>query len=311
MKRHLKSLPADVPRHRGFKEKPAFRKNAMIESASEISSDTCEEAPALHSGVRSDTFKPKSKKKSGIKPLLATPGSTERFIPESFNVARVYTDMPSQSAPNVHEEEEEENENAIIIPEAFLVDAYATVQEPGVGVAELVEPDQSTVSLKKRHACVATIFIGAILIALALTITLITRRNSRTNETTEETISSFSSSSEASFSMPSLQPSFVMPSLQPSISIRYEIEKNVLQRNATFDEMEDTDYRILALDWVMDKDRMELGPSAPNLFQRYILALLAFEFSNLGWLFGGNNECEWFGVECDMDGHVIELEWSE
>jgi hypothetical protein len=310
MKRHLKSLPADVLRKRGFKEKPASRKNAEIESAREISSDTCEEAPALQSGVRSDMFKLKSKKKSGIKPLLATPGSTDPFIPESSNVARAYTDMLSPSAPNVLEEEEEENENVIIIPEAFLVDAYASVQESGVGVAELVEPDQSTVSLKKRHACVATIFISAILIALGLAITFITRRNSRNNETTEKALTSFSPSSQPSFVVPSLQPSFFMPSVQPSISIRYEIEKNVLQRNVTFDEMDVTDDRVLALEWIVDKDGMELVASAPSLFQRYILALLAFGFPSLGWP-ADDKECKWVGVECDMYGHVIMLELSE
>ena len=80
-----------------------------------------------------------------------------------------------------------------------------------------------------------------------------------------------------------------MPSLQPPISIRYEIEKNVLQRNVTFDGLEATDDRVLALRWITDTDPMELVASASNLFQRYILALLAFEFSNLGWLADGNN----------------------
>jgi hypothetical protein len=157
------------------------------------------------------------------------------------------------------------------------VAANVSGDEPDVRVAELVERDQSTVSLKKCHACVATILIAATLI----TVGYVTRRSSRTNESPAQLI------------------------------VRREIQKNVLQRNVMFDGMDATDVRVLALDWITDKDPMKLVASASNLFQRYILALLAYEYSNLDWLSDGNDECKWSGVECDMNGHVIKLELSE
>jgi hypothetical protein len=106
------------------------------------------------------------------------------------------------------------------------------------------------------------------------------------------------------------QPSSIPLLLQRSQSIRYEIEKNVLQRNATFDEMEAINSRVLALDWITEKDQMKLLETDSNLFQRYILALLALDFSNPGWL-SDSNECNWIGVECDTYGQVIALELSK
>jgi hypothetical protein len=57
---------------------------------------------------------------------------------------------------------------------------------------------------------------------------------------------------------------------------------------------------------------MELNASEPNLGQRYILALLAFEFgdifkSNVGWL-SNKTECNWDWVSCNSEGHVTVLE---
>jgi hypothetical protein len=118
------------------------------------------------------------------------------------------------------------------------------------------------------------LFIATTLIALGLGLSIKhTRGNIEMPEATQDQKLTFSPAY-----MPSSKPSIVLPSLPLSVSIRNEIERNVLQRNVTFDGMEVTKTRFLALDWITDKDQMRLIPSDSKLIQRYILALLGFEF---------------------------------
>ena len=80
-----------------------------------------------------------------------------------------------------------------------------------------------------------------------------------------------------------------------------EIEKNVLQRNETFNGMAYSDPRFMALTWISEEDQLNLTVSDSNLRQRYILALLSYEYSlnvSNGWLLPEKNECEWSGVSC-------------
>ncbi|KAL3778965.1 hypothetical protein HJC23_009730 [Cyclotella cryptica] len=213
------------------------------------------------------------------------------------------SDVPSQSRPSGPRHEEEE----ILIPEAFPVEANAPAEVTDVEVAELFEPDQSTFRLKKHHACIALTLFAAVAIALGATV-YFTRDTSPSIGSAKETLMSTPSSQPTSL-LPSTQPSFIQPSSQPSQSVKGAIEKNVLKRNVTFDELEDTDARVFALDWLNNEDTT-LVTSDQNLFQRYILVLLAFEYSNLGWLSdvkSDGNECSWLGVVCDEDGLVIKL----
>eukprot|EP00804_Cyclotella_cryptica_P003742 CCRYP_008909-RA/>CCRYP_008909-RA protein AED:0.31 eAED:0.06 QI:0/1/0.6/1/1/1/5/0/1068 len=139
------------------------------------------------------------------------------------------------------------------------------------------------------------------------------------------------------------------PTLPPTtdreaLGIDTKIEEDVLQRRATFHDMEKDDPRWLALDWILHKDGMQLEKTDLNLYQRYVLALLAFQFDSLAWSScGGNysdgemaeyatctieienttdtaeeyvrwlsssNECNWYGVTC-LDGKVRSLELPE
>ena len=126
-----------------------------------------------------------------------------------------------------------------------------------------------------------------------------------------------------------------------ALGINDLIEEKVLQRNARFRTMEKDDPRWLAMDWILHKDEMQLGLSDLNLFQRYVLALLAFQFDYMAWTScGGNysdpevgqlcfdesenstdtteyfrwltgtNECDWYGVRC-LGGKVRELKLSK
>ncbi|KAL3784566.1 hypothetical protein HJC23_010690 [Cyclotella cryptica] len=229
-------------------------------------------------------------------------------IQRDYDLPRAYTDVLSQSRPNQSVNEEEFKEDVLVIPDAFIVEANTPRELHDVEFAELVEPDRSTFPFKKRHACVISIFFAAIVVALGVTVYF--RKFKPPSTKLAETPVIFSPSLQPTFLPPSTQPSSIQPSSQPSLSIKYAIEKNVLQRNVTFDVMDVTDPRALALNWINHKDKMMLVASDENFFQRYILALLAFEFSNLGWISdvkSDGNECNWLGVVCDQDGHVIKL----
>jgi hypothetical protein len=66
------------------------------------------------------------------------------------------------------------------------------------------------------------------------------------------------------------------------------------------------------LDWLLHEDEMKLQATSSNLGQRYILALLAFEFGNLfrsrvDWLSSGM-ECSWDWVTCNGELEVTKLD---
>lgn len=221
------------------------------------------------------------------------------FHQEPSHLSLATSNGLSQPDPSELVQEEEENENVILIPEAFLVEANAPGEAARIEVAELIEPDQSIISLKKRYAFMVIVLIAASAIAVGIALNF--RKGDRVSSDIAKATSTF---------LPSSRPIFVMPSLQPSLSRRYEIEKTFRQQNITFDEMDTTDDRLLALNWIIDKDPLKLNASSSNLVQRFILALLANAFSNLDWL-SDSNECQWFGVECDNYGYIIGLNLSE
>jgi hypothetical protein len=124
-----------------------------------------------------------------------------------------------------------------------------------------------------------------------------------------------------------------------ALGISYYIEANVLQDYAKFSAMNKGDPRMLALEWILHTDEMQIGPTDPNLYQRYVLALLAFQFDSLAWTWcggdyfdaektcsveingtdtheehmrwlSGTDECDWYGVFCSS-GKVRELKLRE
>jgi hypothetical protein len=101
------------------------------------------------------------------------------------------------------------------------------------------------------------------------------------------------------------------PTMARENSVSQDLEANVLLRGAKFSELPDTDSRKLALEWLLHDDPMQLDASDSALYQRFILALLAFE--SLGpddWLSDGD-ECEWSGVSCNDGSKVSELDLSK
>ncbi|KAL3785787.1 hypothetical protein HJC23_007343 [Cyclotella cryptica] len=135
----------------------------------------------------------------------------------------------------------------------------------------------------------------------------------------EATISPFNLPTTKPLTTPSYTVSSQISTISREQSIMEAIETNVLQRNVKFDELPQTDNRILALNWLLDEDQMQLDPTDSNLNQRYILALLSFELGpipnlDLGsipenakdsveWL-SGEDECKWWLVTCSVNGDV-------
>ena len=124
-----------------------------------------------------------------------------------------------------------------------------------------------------------------------------------------------------------------------ALGINNLIEEKVLQDNARFNSMDENDPRLLALDWILHKDEMQLESFDSNLSQRYVLALIAFQLDYQVWTscggnywdtevtctvdingtdpeeeyrrwLSGTNECDWYGVEC-LGGIVREIRLRE
>ncbi|KAL7479269.1 hypothetical protein ACHAW6_007085 [Cyclotella cf. meneghiniana] len=221
--------------------------------------------------------------------------------PGTADPSGTLSESPSRSAPhqnNFEMEGDEREEEVITIPEAFLV--RETIEIPFADVVESVErADRAAMPSKKRRVYLLTLLVVALVAVSsgsALYVTL-----ARNAPGTPEP-------SSALFE-PSLEPSYY-PSSHPSLmSVQEYIESNILQRNVKFDGMDALDPRKLALDWITKTDPLQLDVSDANLLQRYVLALLSYEYSEdngLGWR-SDNTECEWTGVACKY-GNVIKLE---
>ena len=136
------------------------------------------------------------------------------------------------------------------------------------------------------------------------------------------------------------------PTISPTLSpitdreasgIIEQLEGGVLRRGDSFSEMAVTDSRLMALDWILHKDMMQLLSDDVNLYQRYALAVLAYAMDSRAWYICGDpgedyrveectitnydesvstfgvwlsstSECDWFGVTCSADGVVRAVE---
>lgn len=113
-----------------------------------------------------------------------------------------------------------------------------------------------------------------------------------------------------------------------------QLQDGVLLRNENFEDMQITDPRVMALDWILHEDEQRLVSDSINLYQRYGLAVLAYAMDSKAWFNCGNpgenftetscsiyssvmnqtvdygvwlsgeSECDWFGVKCSGDGIV-------
>lgn len=190
--------------------------------------------------------------------------------------------------------------------EIFIPEAYAVDQDENIPRASIIEASKFTVIVNgwKVPTCILIVIgavIGAIFAALVIKVSL-----SKATAASRE-------------------------------QIEHKIETGVLQRNATFDEMNSTDPRLMALNWIQYEDELRLNASSPNLSGRYVLALLAYSFNSSEWTYcgeslnntnssahgstdhwfcdapsideananetyvwlSGTDECSWYGVSCE------------
>ena len=131
---------------------------------------------------------------------------------------------------------------------------------------------------------------------------------------------------------PTPQPSLGPITERQRSGIIEQLEAGVLLRNETFREFEEFDPRMKALDWILHADSQQLESDDVNLYQRYALALMAYNFDSDSWYYcpssdvysnekcivsygdgfsktyavwlSGLSECEWYGVTCSADGIV-------
>mmetsp|Transcript_31133 Transcript_31133/g.56483 ORF Transcript_31133/g.56483 Transcript_31133/m.56483 type:complete len:687 (+) Transcript_31133:111-2171(+) len=143
---------------------------------------------------------------------------------------------------------------------------------------------------------------------------------------------------------PTMTPTLPPTSNREASGIREQIEFGVLQRGVNFTGMDKGDPRYMALDWILHADQLQLDSDDKNLYQRYVLALLAFTLDSIAWYTCGDHrrtgnvteyfaeedcevqntatgqlenhkvwltsveECEWYGVICSSDQVVRGVE---
>lgn len=143
---------------------------------------------------------------------------------------------------------------------------------------------------------------------------------------------------------PTTSPTLAPTTDREASGIREQVEAQILQRGANFTDMDPSDPRYQALDWILHYDQLQLDSDDVNLYQRYVLALLAFTFDSLAWYACGEHrkfgnvtenfvteecrvqnmatgqveehsvwlssteECDWYGVICSSDEVVRGVE---
>lgn len=199
---------------------------------------------------------------------------------------------------------------------AHPIKAYLHQDEPIYEASEL-DPSVKVSFYKSQRCCILTaltLLITGAIIAIGVVFS--------SKPTIEEYVVAQS---------PTMKPT----TYRESLGIQDLIEKNVLRRNLTFNDIDAIDPRYLALDWILHEDRLQLTADSPNILQRYILAVLAFSFDIYSWNCGmvkdldacndtyyygdddyavwlsGADECLWWGVYCNDDDNIEVLYFGE
>lgn len=88
---------------------------------------------------------------------------------------------------------------------------------------------------------------------------------------------------------PSASPTMPPSSNREASGIREQVEAGILQRGVNFTDMDKSDPRYLALEWILHADELQLDSDDKNLYQRYVLALMAFSLDSLAWFACGEH----------------------
>lgn len=239
------------------------------------------------------------------------------------------------------EEQQQQQQNGFTedgLAVAMAVDAGA--EDDYIYAAIEYDPDSKPPLHRNRrfrvYTCLAIVLIVA---AVAVTVIYVTKGAKGVNEQyTEINVNT----------LPTMRPTASPLTNREQAGIIEQIEAGVLQRGAVFANMTVDDPRRLALEWILHYDQQQLNSDDVNLYQRYVLALLAFSLDSLAWYYCGNHrmvnanetvdfvqedcdvlaatgqleshkvwlssadECEWYGAKCSgNDGVLRGLELSE
>lgn len=268
---------------------------------------------------------------------LVVPVDREPFNGEDMSPAPV--PEPEVFTAAVGRDEEQQNgftEDGLAV--AMAVDAGA--EDDYIYAAIEYDPDSKPPLHRNRrfrvYSCLAIVLVIA---AVAVTVIYVTMGAKGVNEQyTDININT----------LPTMSPTASPLTNREQSGIIEQIEAGVLQRGAVFANMTVDDPRRMALEWILHHDQMQLNSDDVNLYQRYVLALLAFSLDSLAWYYCGNHrmvnanetedfvqedcdvlaatgeltkhkvwlsstdECEWYGVKCSSnDGVLRGLELSE
>jgi Leucine-rich repeat (LRR) protein len=109
---------------------------------------------------------------------------------------------------------------------------------------------------------------------------------------------------------PSAAPTAPPSTNREASGIREQVEAGILQRGANFSTIDEDDPRYKALNWILHYDQLQLDSDDKNLYQRYVLALLAFSLDSTAWYACGEhrkfgNVTENFVTEsCEVANHA-------
>eukprot|EP00578_Thalassiosira_sp_NH16_P004772 CAMPEP_0181134596 /NCGR_PEP_ID=MMETSP1071-20121207/32172_1 /TAXON_ID=35127 /ORGANISM="Thalassiosira sp., Strain NH16" /LENGTH=728 /DNA_ID=CAMNT_0023221125 /DNA_START=39 /DNA_END=2225 /DNA_ORIENTATION=- len=198
------------------------------------------------------------------------------------------------------------------------------------------DPDSKPPLHKNRRFRVYTCLAMSIVVAVAVVVAVYVTKSAKGADVTDiETLWDGD---------PTQSPSAPPTTDREASGIREQIEAGVLSRGVNFTDMDREDPRYLALDWILHADQLQLDSDDENLYQRYVLALMAFALDSLAWYSCGNHqkfgnvtedfvveecesknmgtgqiekhgvwlssteECDWFGVICSQDEVVRGVE---
>ncbi|KAL7504037.1 hypothetical protein ACHAXN_002318 [Cyclotella atomus] len=157
---------------------------------------------------------------------------------------------------------------------AMAVDT--TAEDEFIYAAVEYDPDSKPPLYKNRrfrvYSCIALVIILSVTVVVAVYITKSTKADEIVNLNVDYT------------PPPTTSPTSAPTTNREASGIKEQIEAGVLQRGVTFQDLDKKkDPRWLALDWILFKDQMQLQSNDKNLYQRYIMALLAFSLDSLAW----------------------------
>jgi len=256
--------------------------------------------------------------------MQAEEENAEAFIPQedSRHPVSLPTEQESSTEPN------------ILIPEAFLVDDIPS--------AEIVPTEKYSITIAGRKIHIGfSALVVLILISVVAGVVYATTANSKDNTptTSGNTPTNYDTldknNTTTADNSVTLNEDTTVAGNSPEVvdranvtadkevntltedarveNITNDLEHHVLAHNKLFNELPSEDVRTFALNWIIHDDPMKLSASDSNLHQRYILAILSFQYgldsSKYRWL-SEDSECFWYGVSCH-DGKVNEITLRE